>query len=153
MRLYRACDAGEKEAGVAVVEFALVLPVLLLILLAMLDFGRAFNYWIDETQLASAGARWAIVNRNPASTGSLQQYIKSQADTRELKDGANVTICFPNRTSNVGDPVRVTVSYNFNWLGFWSRATSFALPPTISGSSTMRLEAVPTKYTSDGDCT
>ncbi len=153
MRLQRACGADENQAGVALVEFALVLPVLLLILVAMLDFGRAFNYWVDETQLASAGARWAIVNKNPSGSGTLQAYIKSQADTRELKDGANVSICFPNGTSNVGDPVRVTVSYDFNWLGFWAKATTLVLPPKLSGSSTMRLEAVPSNFSSDGVCT
>ena len=66
MRLYRACDAGD-ERGAALVEFALVVPILLVLLMAMLDFGKAFNYWIDETQLASSGARWAVVNTGPRS--------------------------------------------------------------------------------------
>ena len=158
MRRYRACDADENQAGVAVVEFALVLPILLLILLAMLDFGKAFNYWIDETQLASAGARWAVVNRNPASSGTLQAYIKSQADTGELKNGANVTICFPNGTSSIGDPVKVKMSYTYNWLPFFNRNVPLigrvlnTSSTTIVGSSTMRLEAVPSNYTSDGSC-
>ena len=42
-------------------EFALVLPLLLLILIGMLDFGKIFNYWIDETHLANEGARYAVV--------------------------------------------------------------------------------------------
>src|SRR5215208_5182515 len=113
MRLYRACGAGD-ESGVAVVEFALVVPVLLVILFGMLDLGKAFNYWIDETQLASSGARWAAVNRNPGSTGTLQQYIRSQADTRELTSGgttsvsepAQICITFPNGGAPaIGDPV------------------------------------------------
>ena len=44
-----------REAGVALVEFALVLPLLLVILFGMLDFGKAFNYWIDTTHLANSG--------------------------------------------------------------------------------------------------
>ena len=66
MRPNRACGAGE-ERGVALVEFALVAPILLVILLGILDFGKAFNYWIDQTQLASAGARWAVVDAAPGS--------------------------------------------------------------------------------------
>ena len=50
----------------------LVLPLLLVILFAMLDFGRVFNYWIDSTHLANEGARWAVVNNNPNTSGTLQ---------------------------------------------------------------------------------
>src|SRR5437660_292654 len=42
--------------GVALAELALVLPLLLVLLLGMLDFGKAFNDWIDETHLANEGA-------------------------------------------------------------------------------------------------
>src|SRR5215211_3112065 len=97
------------EEGASLVEFALVLPVLALILFAMLDFGKAFNYWIDETHLANEGARWAVVNRNPGG-GSLQEYIRQQATTPELRNGGTasvadpvqVCISFPDGTSNVG---------------------------------------------------
>ena len=71
------------EEGVALVEFALVLPILALLLFAMIDFGKAFNYWIDETHLANEGARWAVVDRNPGG-GSLQQYLVDQATTTRV---------------------------------------------------------------------
>jgi Flp pilus assembly protein TadG len=140
------------EEGASLVEFALVLPVLALILFAMLDFGKAFNYWIDETHLANEGARWAVVNRNP-SGGSLQQYLVDQATTDELRNGgtasvanpAEVCISFPNGTSNVGDPVLVTVSATYNWLPIIGNRIG-VVQTTITGSSHMRLEAVPTNY-------
>jgi Flp pilus assembly protein TadG len=138
------------EDGASLVEFALVLPVLVLLLFGMLDFGKAFNYWIDETHLANEGARWAVVNRNPGG-GSLQQYLVDQATTDELRNGgtasiaspAEVCISFPNGTSNVGDPVLVTVSATYNWLPVIGLDTA---QTTITGSSHMRLEAVPTNY-------
>jgi len=157
MRRYRACDTGD-ERGVALVEFALVLPILLVILMGMLDFGKAFNYWIDSTQLASSGARWAIVNKNPGS-GTLQQYIQSQADTSELRSGGTtsvtdpvkVCISFPpvtgHATPQVGDPVRVTISSSYRWLRILG--DKLASPTVnIGGSATMRLEALPTNYVS-----
>jgi hypothetical protein len=139
------------ERGVALVEFALVLPLLLLLLFGMLDFGRAFNYWIDSTHLANEGARWAVVNHNPGS-GSLQQYIQQQADTGELRSGGsaavpdplNVCISFPNGGA-VGQPVHVTASVTYHWLPFISNRIG-VLATTVTGSSTMRLEAVPTNY-------
>jgi Flp pilus assembly protein TadG len=141
-----------REEGTALVEFALILPILALLLFAMLDFGKAFNYWIDETHLANEGARWAVVNKNPGG-GSLQQYILSQATTAELRNGgtasivnpAQVCITFPNGTSNVGDPVRVTVSATYHWLAFLGSRIGIT-QTAIAGSSNMRLEALPTNY-------
>jgi hypothetical protein len=160
MRLYRACDAGD-ERGAALVEFALVVPILLVLLMGMLDFGKAFNYWINETQLASSGARWAVVNTSPGtcpngSTAiSLQAYIQCQADTKELRDGgtnsvvdpAQVCISFPpvagHSSPLVGDPVRVSVSVDYKWLPIVSQDIS-VVSTTLKGESTMRLEAPPT---------
>ena len=79
---------SRNEAGAALVEFVLVLPLLLVLLLGMLDLGKAFNYWIDETHLAHEGARFAAVNKNPGPGASLQESIKSQADSEELKEHA-----------------------------------------------------------------
>jgi hypothetical protein len=31
----------------------------------MVDFGKAFNYWNDETHLANEAVRYAVVNKNP----------------------------------------------------------------------------------------
>lgn len=140
------------EEGAALVEFALVLPVLLVLLLGMLDFGKAFNYWIDQTHLANEGARWAAVNKNPGG-GSLQQYVRSQANTPELRDGGTasvagpiqICITFPNGTSQVGDPVRVTASTTYNWLPFLGSRLGIA-QTTMTASATMRLEAAPSVY-------
>jgi hypothetical protein len=140
------------EAGVALVEFALVLPLLLVILFGMLDFGKAFNYWIDQTHLANEGARWAVVNKNPGG-GTLQEYIQQQADTPELRNGGTssvpgplqICISFPNGSANVGDPVHVTASSTYNWLPLLGNRIGIA-QTTITGSATMRLEAIPTNY-------
>jgi hypothetical protein len=141
------------EAGVALVEFALVLPLLMLLLLGMLDFGKAFNYWIDETHLAHTGARWAAVDRFPG-TGSLQQYVQEQGDTAELRSRASVCVEFPHNpatgtSAKVGDPVKVTVGMPYRWLGFVSATLGIDTEITIRATSTMRLEARPTTY-SDG---
>jgi hypothetical protein len=95
-----------------------------------------------------------VVDRNPGS-GTLQDYIQGQANTLELRDGgtpsipagdeAEVCISFPLGSSNVGDPVQVTVTATYHWLPFvGNRISSTAV--TISGSATMRLEAPPTNY-------
>ena len=143
------------ETGQALVEFALVLPVLLIVLLGMLDFGKAFNYWMDTTQIAAEGARYAAVNRKPApgDAATLQQQLLSQADTTELRDGgsaslptaAEVCISFPNGTSNPGDPVQVSMTFTYQWLAFLGSNAGLTTK-TVSAKSTMRLEAIPTNY-------
>ncbi len=138
------------ERGTALVEFALVIPVLLLVLFGTLEFAKAFNYWIDETHLAAEGARWAVVNSNPGG-GSLQQYIQQQADSSQLRGLAHVCITFPTNPASgtsgqVGDPVDVTVTSDYNWMPFVASRASLAPSTAITGSATMRLEALPSSY-------
>jgi Flp pilus assembly protein TadG len=133
------------------VEFALVLPLLLLLLLAVVDFGRAFNYWNDETHLANEGARWAAVNTNPGgSTQSLVDYIKQQADTAELRTNAQVCISFPSGTAKVGDPVQVQVHSAYSFLNFLHSQVSALGTKDLDVTSVMRLEQVPTNFPSSG---
>jgi len=149
--LERVGVRSRDDKGVALVEFALVLPLLLLLLIGMLDFGKAMNAWIDETHLATSGARWAAVNQNPGS-GTLQAYIKSLADTGELRDDARVCISFSDDaapftgTPAVGDSVEVKVLIDYNWLPYVSNQLGGAPTTTIGGSAKMRLEAAPTNY-------
>src|SRR6266480_3508109 len=56
------------ERGAALAELAIVMPLLLVLLLGMIDFGRAFTNWIDETHLANTGARLAAVSYCPDPT-------------------------------------------------------------------------------------
>jgi Flp pilus assembly protein TadG len=157
---------GEEE-GTALVELALVLPLLLVLMLGMLDFGKAFNSWIDETHLANQGARLAAVGY-PAVVGAcdgstapnpnvcLTQYVQQSADLAELKSGrtgdsysasqapAQVCISYPtNPSSNtfgqVGDPVQVTVQTTYHWLNYLIKQVSLGATP-ILGKATMRLE-------------
>lgn len=144
-----------REDGQALVEFALVLPLLLLVVMGILWFGRALNYTQDETHLANEAARYAAVNNWPgAPNTSLSSYILSQIDTKELKEGsrdvpqpAKIEICFPNGTSNVGDPVKITIKSEFHFLPLLKLANT-----PVSGSATMRLEVAPTNYGATGSC-
>ncbi|NUQ56510.1 MAG: pilus assembly protein, partial [Dehalococcoidia bacterium] len=52
LRRFRRTDAGQ-----ALVEFALVLPVMLMMLFALVDFGRGFYTWLVVTNAAREGAR------------------------------------------------------------------------------------------------
>jgi hypothetical protein len=94
------------------------------------------------------------VNNNPGPGTTLQETIQGQADSAELREGGTdavadpvqVCISFPNGgTPAVGDPVKVTVSASYNFLNFIGVKTGIT-DVSISDSSTMRLEQIPTNY-------
>ncbi len=134
------------ERGQATVEFALVLPLLLLVVLGIADFGRALNYYNTLTELAADGARFAAVNQNPDGTaptaGSIQSQVKAQAISNELTSSSSYKICIPSTgvPSAVGQPVTVQARYDFAFLPFLGFATL-----KLRGSATMRSE-VPATY-------
>jgi Flp pilus assembly protein TadG len=144
----RRCWQGrfQSERGVALVEFALVLPFLLLIVFGMVDLGKAISYWNDETHLANQAARYAAVNACAAcdsASKTINDYVPAQAETNELAANANLTIQFTGTgplNHCVGQPVKVTVSYDYNLLGFVSKTIGFIGPIQITASSTTRLE-------------
>jgi Flp pilus assembly protein TadG len=132
---------------VAILEFAMVLPFLMLIVVVILDFGRALNYWVDTTHLASEGARLAAVDRVPAGAGSLQEYIRDRADTQELREGGSQSIadplevCITSLGDEVGDPVEVQVRTTYHWIPLLGTQLDEATT-TITGTATMRREAL-----------
>src|SRR5437763_3966436 len=56
------------ESGQAAVEFALVLPLLVVFLLGIVEFGIAFSHYLTLTDAARVGARKAITVRIGGTT-------------------------------------------------------------------------------------
>ena len=49
------------EKGQALVEFTLLIPIFMLLLFAIIDFGMGFYSWITVTNAAREGARLGVV--------------------------------------------------------------------------------------------
>jgi Flp pilus assembly protein TadG len=136
-----------RQHGAALVEFALILPLLLVVIFGIFQFGLAINSANDETHLANEVARYATVDENPSST-TLQEWAKSQVDSNALT-GQTVCISFPKGTANIGDPVEVKIKGTISWFPilnvkpFQGKFTS----TVVEGKADMRLEAPPTHYT------
>lgn len=137
------------EKGQALVEFALVVPLILLLVLGIADFGLAYNYKNDQTSLANQALRYAEVNACPACGGnSIEDYVKSTADSNELMNGnspgsfgiqqpgVTITFCLPSGSSgNQGDPLEAKATSTYNWLPFLNLGTV-----TIESTAIGRLE-------------
>jgi Flp pilus assembly protein TadG len=145
------------ERGTAVVEFALIAPLLFLLVGGILDFARAMNYYNDMTQLAGQGARAAIVASNPDGTApsdatSVQcQLINSYTTSAELKgstgtNGIQVQIVDPNNPSAAtvnpvaGQPLQVKTSFDFDFVVPLVKIGISGAFLHLSTSSTMRVE-------------
>lgn len=137
------------ERGQAILEFALVVPLLAALVFAFVSFGKALYYYVELTNVANEGAREASVNLPNGTTSlpggdtNLTTYLCGQLGTgSELYKGsgtvsaAKVALRYPDGGSQAfGEPVEVDVSTTYSWFPFMNLA-SF----TIKGSATMRLE-------------
>jgi Flp pilus assembly protein TadG len=139
-----------EQRGTALVEFALIAPLLFLLLFGIVDFGRALNYYNQITQLAGQGARAAAVNRNPDGTALSnsnlysiqQQLVQKYTGQRELQNG--IYACITHVPSGPGDYVTVRVSYNFHFLPLISAAASaFGGGLNLVATETERAETAP----------
>ena len=111
-----------RERGQSLVETAIVFPILLLLLAAVVDFGRAFDAYIVLTNAAREGARWGSV-KPELTVDQVKQVVVDDV----LGSGTNITQMLDfNAEQNVtvdgqeawSDIVKVTVTYDFDlWFG------------------------------------
>src|SRR5712691_10515823 len=98
--------SGSADRGAAAVEFALLLPILLLIVFGIIDFGRAYNAQVTLTQAAREGVRLAALSQPGV-------VARTQGAAAPLSGvGVSVTACPAGST---GDAV-VQTSYTFTFV-------------------------------------
>ncbi len=103
----RAAKDPPSDRGSAAVEFALLVPILLLIVFGIIDFGRALNAQITLTQAAREGARLAAV-------GQPNVVSRTQAAAVGLTPvSVSVTGCPTGAGLGVDAVVRATYSFSF----------------------------------------
>ncbi len=100
-----------RDRGAAAVEFALVLPLLLLLVFGIIDFGRALDAQITLTQAAREGVRLAALGYSDADVEA-----RTQAAAPDLS-GVDVTVassCQPG--AGPAADAEVNVSYSFSFV-------------------------------------
>jgi Flp pilus assembly protein TadG len=140
-----------REDGVAMVELAMVLPVLLTLVLGIFYFSEFLNFSTDETHLAAEAVRFAAVNNDPSSTQTIQQYVLSQAPsslqngTGDVTAAAHVYLYYPTgSTGAVGQSVRACVTATVKSISFLNLGTT-----AITQTATMRIEQARSAWTAD----
>ena len=133
-----------QQRGAAVIEFALILPILMGLLVGGIDASLALYDKAVITNASREGARAGIVARNPPLTDAQIQHVVNQyAQSALVSLGANpaqptVTI---QKGSLGGDPtLQVTVSYTFEGIGLGSLFQSLGKPWVLQASTEMVYE-------------
>ena len=121
-----------REDGAAAVEFALVVPLLLIVLLAIIDFGWIFNQQLRLTEAAREGARHIAIHSTEAGA-------QAAAEARATNvAGVAVTVTYESTCSEqaTDDVVTVRVTAPMDDLTGWLDAINPGA--TLSGVGSMR---------------
>jgi PKD repeat protein len=123
-----ACPPAPRASGQALTEFALIVPVMLLLLLMAVDFGRLFFSYIQISNAAREGAAYAA--QQPTDDVTIADYVDAETNSqRQAGEGAlAVTVtCADTAGSTIacsdapggagrGNTVTVAVNEGFSFL-------------------------------------
>jgi Flp pilus assembly protein TadG len=125
--------------GQSLVEFALILPIFLVIVLAAVDFGWALRSFITATNAAREGARLGVVGAS--ATEITTKTVESSSGVLSAGD-----VSVSGAGGAPGSTVTVSVAYDYHYItplgGLISLLTGGSLPSPLpfSTSTTMRIE-------------
>jgi Flp pilus assembly protein TadG len=109
------------DRGAAAVEFALLLPMLLILIFGIIDFGRMLNAQITVTEAAREGARASALGTDPTARVNSMTGGLGTVNT-------STTACPANPSPT--DTTSVTVTYQFQFL-----TPVGALAPVLGGKA------------------
>jgi Flp pilus assembly protein TadG len=139
IRLRQLLRRGRGQEGVAAVEFAIILPILLLIISGLFDFGWAF-YWKETVANASrGGARYAALANYPSGARTVYTSAQITSFVQTTYGNDLAVVVAGNSTAGSTRSVTVTKTMQYFVAGFLiSRGVN--LPTTISNTTSMTME-------------
>lgn len=135
------CPNGDcrnnKRSGAAVVEFAVVAPLLLLLVLGTIEYGRFVMVEQVLTNAAREGARRASLDG--ATAGEVVQVVTDYCADAAIS-GASASVSPDPSVAVPGAPITVTAQTPFDNVS-WFPTPIYLTGTTVSASSTMRRES------------
>lgn len=143
-RLIRALR--QTEAGQSLVEMALILPVFMILLFALVDFGRGFYSWLIITNAAREGARAAAVQSDSSTVDSkiYGSFCNTYPSDCAL-DTTKMTVTKTNIQGVRGTEAMVDISFTFEYVTPIGSMLSLVggsslTAPVLKAHAGMRLE-------------
>lgn len=131
----------KREDGQAMVEFALILPIFLLILCGIIDFGWLFYNQLSLNNACREGARYAVVNTaEGADTQAIINHIENTTTTVFANDGVRIDIEY----TSPGDPTQGDIKVALEAdISFFTPVLSTIMgkEKTITSTVIMRVES------------
>ena len=130
-------NARKSERGTALIEFTLVLPLLLLLTVAAVDFGRAFFVRSVLEQAAREGVRMRAVTTAADSTLVRDRVLQVANSSGVTVSNLLIEGPLPSKQ------VHVQVTGDFNWIfpGMFNLfGANFTNPMPLTGDAWMRNE-------------
>lgn len=136
-----AARLRRSDEGQALVEFALVVPFLLVFLVGIVEFARAWNLHQVLTDAAREGARKAVVHDPTITLDSVNNTVKKAIATAG-SNPANAVITVTGLDDATGDPatVEIAMPYQFIFFGALKQWTTGESTVTLRTRFTMRNE-------------
>ena len=130
-----------RRRGQALVEFALVAPLLLLLILGLIDFARAWNVYQVLTDAAREGARNAVVQNQTMAEADVVAIVEAALGRASL-DPDKTTITITGFGSGQGNPtsVRIEYEYTLGWVGIFMALAQGDNQLTLTSEIVMRNE-------------
>ena len=111
----------KREDGQAMVEFAMVAPILLMLVLGIIQFGILFNHYQTLTDAVRVGARQAAVSRtlpNPAAAAEARVRSAASGSLSDADDPVALDVTVTSTFAQGSDvTVKATYPYSINLLG------------------------------------
>jgi Flp pilus assembly protein TadG len=143
-RTRRGPDRCRTQTGAAAVEFALVLPLLMMLLFGMIEFSVLLYDKAMITNASREGARRGIVYGYPnrPTDAEIKDVVSKYCASSliSFKSGSAVSTTVASTGSSPGDSLTVTVSYQYDFLVLPSFVTAISGPATLQAITVMRLE-------------
>jgi Flp pilus assembly protein TadG len=131
----------KREDGAAAIEFAILLPILLMILFGIIEFGFALYGKEVITNASREGARAGIVIGIPRPSEDQIKEVVSSYLTNFGWDAGKAEITVPTGPcEEFSDPLQVELKYPFSFLVLPSLVTDFSKDITLSSTTEMRCE-------------
>lgn len=130
-----------REDGQAMVEFALILPIFLLILCGIIDFGWLFYNQLSLNNACREGARYAVVHTaENADTGAIINHIENTSTTVFANDGVDITVEYTLPADPTSGDVKVSMQAD---ISFFTPVLSTVLgkEKTITSTVIMKVES------------
>ena len=131
---------SKNQEGAGLVEFAILAPILVILLFGLLEFGLSLYNKEVLTSASREGARFGVVYSSPRKTTTeIQNKVQEYLTKSGFSDTATINVTGSGGAS--GSPLTVSVSYPYSFQVLPGFFASF-FDSTMTGTVTLRANTV-----------